>query len=190
MSNLKNKENERLRKKFGMSKNWCRSSMINVAQVCCSVEPDMSEDLLWDGRYPFKVLYADDTVSDEPQEGKVPLAVVLSPRYALMLVKPENRKIFRKSFNEAMALTQENVLGYKATLGSREFWKIMVGMNDKELGRLRQQMVHLGSVPLGNCCWIADALDDDYAWQASFYDKALATCRKCYENDVWLILEL
>ena len=24
----------------------------------------------------------------------------------------------------------------------------------------------------------------------TFYDKALATCRKCYENDVWLILEL
>ena len=164
--------------------------MINVAQVCCSVEPDMSEDLLWDGRYPFKVLYADDTVSDEPQEGKVPLAVVLSPRYALKLVKPENYKKFRRPYKEAIALAQEDVLGRKATAGSRAFWKVLVGMNLYEMKKLRLQMKLLGSQPLGDRCWIADELAGDYAWRASFNDKALATCRKCYLNEVWSVIEL
>ena len=190
MSNLKTKEIERLRKKFGMSKYWYRSSMVNVAQACCSIEPDMPEDLLWDGRYPFKVLYADDTVSDEPQADKLPVAIVLSPRYALKLVKPEDFKKIRHSYNEAMTFAQENVLGYKATAGSREFWKFMVGMNARELTRLCLQMKQLGSLPLGRLCWVGDELNSNYAWRASFEDKALATCRKCYLNEVWSVIEL
>ena len=136
MSNLKTKEIEEVRRKFGVSKFWHRSSIMNVAKARAYAEEEMSEDLLLDGRYPFKVLYTDNTISDEPQADKLPVAIVLSPRYALKLVKPEDFKKIRHSYNEAMTFAQENVLGYKATAGSREFWKFMVGMNARELTRL------------------------------------------------------
>lgn len=190
MSNLKTKEIEEVRRKFGVSKFWHRSSIMNVAKARAYAEGEMLEDLLLDGRYPFKVLYTDNTISDEPQEDKLPVAIVLSPRYALGLRRPEDYKKFRKPYQEAIALAQDDVLGRKATAGSREFWKVLVNMNFYELKKLRLQMKHLGSQPLGNCCWIADVLAGDYAWRASFNDKALATCRKCYLNEVWSVIEL
>ena len=190
MSNLKTKKIKDVRKTFGISKFWHRSSIINVAKARAYAEEEMSEDLLFDGCYPFKVLYADNTISDEPQADKLPVAIVLSPRYALKLVKPENYKKFRRPYKEAIALAQEDVLGRKAAAGSREFWKFMVGMNARELTRLRLQMKHLGSQPLGDCCWIADEQAGDYAWRASFNDRVLATCRKCYLNEVWSVIEL
>ena len=190
MSNLKTKEIEEVRRKFGVSKFWHRSSIMNVAKARAYAEEEMSEDLLLDGRYPFKVLYTDNTISDEPQDDKLPVAIVLSPRYALKLVKPEDCKKFRRPYKEAIALAQEDVLGRKATAGSRAFWKVLVGMNLYEMKKLRLQMKLLGSQPLGDRCWIADELAGDYAWRASFNDKALATCRKCYLNEVWSVIEL
>ncbi len=190
MSNLKTKEIDDEGKKFGVPKFWYRSSVVNLAEARDYAEAEMPEDFLFDGCYPFKVLYADNTISDALDEGKLPVAIVLSPRYALKLVKPEDFKKIRCSYDKAMALVKEDVLGYKSTAGSRKFWEIMVAMNARELFRLRQQMKHLGCVPLGEQCWINEELNSDYAWRASFGDKALATCRKCYFNEVWSIIEI
>lgn len=194
MVNSKIKVLEQLREKFGVSQEsiiayWDQQKILAEQVVDGSLEKEETDNYSFNGRYPFKVLYADNTISDAPQECKA-VAIVISSRFALKLLKPEDFKKSRLTYNDAMLFAQQDVIGHKATAGSRAFWKKMAKMNAHGLKNLRQLMLSLGSEPLGNYCWIADDFDEAYAWRVSFNDKTLTTCRKCYFNEVWPILEL